>query len=215
MYKLLLFFHILCGIAALISGLISFTAAKGRKAHILSGKLYTISMIGVALSAFALSLMKFNAFLFIVGLFSLYMTLTGYRALHTKGTNATDAWLMVFTGLSLCLFLGIMYYQTGFQLSGMLPVLLVFTGILAGMLLKDLRRYRKGSSADYRSKLRLHISRMGGAYIATTTAFVVTNVSLEPVYLKWLAPSLVGSLVIAWFQYRYTYQKKEKARQAA
>lgn len=214
MYNTILFFHILCGSLALLSGLISFTATKGRKLHLNSGKLYTLSMIGVGLSAFALSLLKFNAFLFIVGLFSLYMTLTGYRALNRKQLVRKDAFLMAITAAILILFISILGIQTGFQLSGMLPVLLVFTGILSGMLLKDFRRYRKGSASDYRSRLRLHISRMGGAYISTVTAFTVTNVSLEPVYLKWLAPTAIGTLVIAWFQYRYVYQKKQKVRKA-
>src|SRR5690349_17168184 len=81
MYKAILFFHILVGTAALGSGLVAIFAAKGRTNHSKSGRIYELSMYAVALSAILLTLLKFNPFLLAIGIFSLYLTYSGKRAL--------------------------------------------------------------------------------------------------------------------------------------
>jgi hypothetical protein len=48
-----------------------------------------------------------------------------------------------------------------------------------------------------------HAGRMGGSYIATVTAFVVTNVELEAApWVPWLAPTLVGTVLLTRWNVR-------------
>ena len=42
-----------------------------------------------------------------------------------------------------------------------------------------------------------HIGRMGGSFIATSTAFLLTNIHFEPAWIVWLAPTVIGSPIIA------------------
>ena len=41
-----------------------------------------------------------------------------------------------------------------------------------------------------------HISRMGGSFIATSTAFLLVNIQIEPVWVMWLLPTIVGTPMI-------------------
>lgn len=52
---------------------------------------------------------------------------------------------------------------------------------------------------------------MGGAYIAAFTAFLVTNIQTEPVYLGWLLPTALGTPAIIYFQYKFSPKKKAEA----
>ncbi|MBC7922645.1 MAG: hypothetical protein H7Z75_16310, partial [Ferruginibacter sp.] len=55
--------------------------------------------------------------------------------------------------------------------------------------------------------LRMHIERMGGAYIATVTAFLVVNVRVEPAFIPWLLPGLLGGFGIRYFVRKYALEK--------
>jgi hypothetical protein len=41
-----------------------------------------------------------------------------------------------------------------------------------------------------------HISRMGGSFIATSTAFLLVNTSIEPIWVMWLLPTAIGTPMI-------------------
>jgi len=51
--------------------------------------------------------------------------------------------------------------------------------------------------------LLLHISAMVAAYISAVTAFCVINFHGVPMNLRWLVPSVLGSVVIAYFSMQY------------
>ena len=60
-----------------------------------------------------------------------------------------------------------------------------------------------------------HIVSMGAGYIATWTAFVVTNIRFLPPVLVWLAPSIIGTIFIALSIRRYIKPKKADKMAAA
>ena len=55
-------------------------ASKGGRLHRRSGNIYTLAMLFVGLSALVLAVADPNPFLFAVGVFSLYLVFTGWRA---------------------------------------------------------------------------------------------------------------------------------------
>ncbi|AHM59504.1 hypothetical protein D770_06205 [Flammeovirgaceae bacterium 311] len=218
LYTVILILHIAAGFTALFSGGISFTATKGRRLHRIAGKVYTIAMIGVGFTAITMCLLKYNPFLFTIGIFSTYMTLTGYRSLrydkYTHKPNLAMDWSFLVAALLLAGgFTGHMLLNEGFHLQGLQLVLLIFMGILLLMLLVDVQVLRNPEGLKKADLLRRHISRMGGAYISTITAFLVTNVHTEPVYIAWLLPTAIGTPFIIYFIRKYS-SKKKPMRQA-
>lgn len=204
-YTILLALHIIAGTIALASGTIAFVARKGKGWHTRAGSFFYYAMLFTGFSALTLSILKFNPFLFIVGLFSLYLTITGYRSLHTlprpsPASIRTDWLIWALSLLGTITFLVFNLLQGPGDLA---PVLYVFCFILLGMLWKDYQNFSK-PKWKYQDLLKRHISRMGGAYIATLTAFIVTNVQMEPAYLPWLLPTALITPVLIYFQYQYS-----------
>lgn len=218
LYPIILTLHIIAGFTALLSGGISFTAPKGRKLHTTTGKAYSLAMLGVGITAISMCLLKYNPFLFTIGIFSTYMTLSGYRSLqYHKGSGSSTVyvdWLIsAATFLMATGFVIHIILAEGLHFQGAQRVLLIFVSILLLMLISDMLLFRKLGTYRKKDMLRRHIGRMGGAYISTVTAFLVTNIHTEPLYLGWLLPTAIGTPFIIYFIRRYAPRKKA-ARQA-
>lgn len=192
--KLSLWIHIAAGMIALVSGAIAIGSKKGQKIHKLNGKIYFWTMIAVVATGLIISIYKDITFLLLIAIFSLYMTFTGYRVLQKKSGNANIVdWLMAIAGLITVIYM----------LISLNVILIVFAVILATFVIPDLLRFLKIISISKNLHLILHISRMMGAYIATVTAFIVVNVSFNPAWVIWLAPTAVGSIAINYFIRKY------------
>jgi hypothetical protein len=205
MYKAILLLHILAGTTALGSGLVAIFAAKGRKNHNRSGSIYERAMYAVGISAIVMCLLKFNPFLLSIGIFSLYLTYSGKRALfyfrltHTYSPGLPDkfpAYAGLLTGTFMIAFPAWQMYSQGLFF---VPVLAVFGLALSGASLRDILHFRKPELFTRGNKAWLlkHIGMMGGAYISTLTAFLVNNVHIGQQWLVWLGPTVVGSFLIA------------------
>ena len=204
MYKAILLFHILAGTIALGSGLIAIFAAKGRKNHNRSGRTYELSMYTVAVSAMVLSLLKFNPFLLSIGIFALYLTYSGKRALFYFRLRDTylpglqdklPSFAGVITGSFMIGFPAWQMLMTG---NYFIPVLAVFGIALLGSSLGDLKMLGKPELFTPGNKgwLLKHIGMMGGAYISTVTAFLVNNVHIQQQWLVWVGPTVIGTMLI-------------------
>lgn len=75
-----------------------------------------------------------------------------------------------------------------------------FTVLLAGFDLAGL--HRPPANSKFRWLYR-HIGRMGGAYIAIITAFLVINLTFLPDMVAWLGPTFIGSPLITFYIRRY------------
>jgi uncharacterized membrane protein len=204
-YKSLLALHITAGFTAFTTGIIALVVTKGRKGHNSSGLIFVTAMIVVAISAFAMSLIKLNLFLFMIAGFSLYMAFTGYRFLQLRRMKlakiASYDWLA--TGLGLfTLLVSTVIIASDFSSTGQgtLIVYAVFGGIMILMIVEDIRLYLKINTKTKSDFLKLHISRMVGAFIAASTAFLVLNWQSDPVWIAWLLPTFLLSPVIGFHQ---------------
>jgi hypothetical protein len=208
-YKILLYAHITGGIAALLAGTFAAFAEKGSANHIKMGKVFGISLGISSILAITLSLLKFNSFLLGIGLFTLYLVGSGWlwslRMPHN--VKKSRAKLLGAFGIATSVFM-IITALSNVSLDSLNLVLLVFAGILAIFGFIDLIKNVKPTNA-----IRLHGGRMGGAFIASTTAFVVTNFNqVIPEVLLWLGPTIVGSPLI-FFSIRRFYKIRSLRRE--
>lgn len=214
----LLALHIGGGAVSLLSAAIAILAAKGRRLHRLAGRTYFVAMTLVFVSAVILSLRSDDLFLLTVGIFSYYMVLSGYRALYLKQPanafdlrfrpGALDKGGAQFTLIS-CSGM-VAYGGVYWQVEPMAPVLVVLGGIGALMAWSDLTRFRAEEVAPD-AWFFTHMTRMLGGTTASVTAFLVTNADMLPPLVRWLAPTLIGTVgITAWV----TWYKLKFARKA-
>ncbi len=200
-YQALLIFHIILGFYSLLIVPVVFMFKTGSSNHKKWGKTFFYSMLGVGCSALALSLLKFNLFLLSVGVFTLYMVSSGYRAIFTKGLheNQKPHWIdWSITLLNLGFGLGLILYGIFFSDGNLQVLSLIFGGITVFTGLGGLKGLIQKPS-DSKHWIYRHISGMLGAYIATWTAFSATNLDFMPTLWRWTWPSILGSIVIAYF----------------
>lgn len=203
LFKTFLMLHIVAGTTGLLTGTINIIGKKGGKTHLIVGKIFLYSMLTVSASAFVLSILHPNYFLFIVGVFTLYMVSSGTRYLYLKNLSkgqkpATIDWsltyFMLFFGVCFVLF-GI-YHLIIKDTFGV--VFIVFGGIGLRMVRTDFRNFR-GKSEAANAWLLVHIQRIIGAYVAALTAFLVVNNKVIPAYIAWLLPTvLMLPLILRW-----------------
>lgn len=215
MSSAMLLIHIISGFLALACGGIAIATKKGKGIHISAGRVYFWSMILVTLTALYLSIVEVIPFLFLIAVFSFYLTWTGYKSIHWKnrslptGVYRFDAVLthtialfgVLMITLSLLAWMNIHVDET---ISSLKIVLFVFgagTLIFAVEDLFLLYRTRQSSSFLW---IYTHIGRMLGAYIATFTAFLVVNAQFFPSPLiAWLGPTVIGTPLIFYWISRY------------
>ena len=219
--RVILLIHVAFGFTALGSGLAAIIFKKGGKAHNLSGKIYYWSMLGIGITAFLVAIPRGNMFLLMIGGFSTYMTLTGYRMLQWRRRKTPSFlfidYLFIFLGLLTLLIPTVYFSSIGWsRMGGFAIVFGVFGIILISMLLGDFRR-RSGLARQSKGWfLHMHIGRMMGAFIATLTAFLVQNWQTDPVYIAWLLPTLVFTPVIIFYQNKFKVSTRHlKAKHAS
>ncbi|TAE56862.1 MAG: hypothetical protein EAZ89_04330 [Bacteroidetes bacterium] len=199
-FTLLLTIHIVCGSASLLLGLLILLLKKGDKRHKLLGKIYFSCMLSAALVALPMCFLHPNYFLFIIGIFTTYMLLTGKRYLKKKKISDVTYvdWLLTGTmllfGIAFIVFGGIKIIQSNYF--GIVFLLFGSIGIL--FVYQDTQNFRGGSTyVNY--WLTTHIQRMSASYIATVTAFLVVNNRILPGVIAWLLPTvLITPLIVIW-----------------
>ncbi|MFT3910884.1 MAG: hypothetical protein QM737_15810 [Ferruginibacter sp.] len=206
-FTIFLVLHILGGSVGLLSGTINLVRKKGDKRHKLVGKFFLYGMLTAGISSLALSIIHPNYFLFIVGLFTIYLIATGSRYLHLKmlGHNQQPAkidWaitiIMLLTGLIFIGF-GIKLLVVG-KLFGI--VFIVFGALAIFLVRIDFKNY-KGKIVAKNYWLLSHLQRMTGAYIASLTAFLAVNATYFPEqipgFIFWLLPTVIlVPLIFKW-----------------
>ncbi len=186
--------HILAGITCFISGIIAITTKKGARNHLLSGKIYFGAMFTVILSAVILALFKDNLFLLLIASFSFYLAFAGVRSIKNKTLYPKPIdWAFLVIGI-----------VTATVMIATLNVILLAFGIFFAInLMQELilfLRALRGKTLHPRHWLMRHLGMMLGSYIATVTAFLVVNVqNLEPQWIPWLAPTIIGTPLIAYY----------------
>jgi hypothetical protein len=155
----------------------------------------------VFVGAVVVALAHQNYFLLMVGFFSYYMTVRGYRILYLKNPDHKQKIYLVDVSISIVasVFVGMLVWWGVRELwvGQMMGVVgIVFGGIGLSLVISDVQKIFNPPSDRMHWWYR-HISSMGGSYIAAITAFVVVNIQLPQFqWVLWILPSVVGSIII-------------------
>lgn len=204
----LLIMHVAAGTIALLVGLVPMFSKKGGTLHNRTGLVYVWCMITVAITALLLcGLQPFKMlrlFLTGVAVFSFYLCITGWRTTKQKKTGPARADKILTYGtlvVSVAMVGFGAYLLTG-GLSAFTFLFPIFGFATFRHAWYDFRSF--GKTPEKMHWYYHHITRMGGSYIATFTAFLVNNVyrmlpDNTPVWIgtmSWIAPGIVGGVII-------------------
>jgi len=201
----LIYIHAFFGGLSLISGFGAAATQKGKKNHRRFGSVFYYSLLISILLSLIIAILPghTNAFLFSIGIFSLYALYGGKRTLQTNkpaynlSVDKILAYLVIING-------GLMIFLPYFILGSFHPILSFFglSCIVGGI--QDLFVYR--DFEKYKNqRILIHIRKMSGAYIASVTAFVVVN-NIFPGLWGWFLPSIIGSIFVAYFSRKWKKQ---------
>lgn len=191
-------------------------AKKGDSKHKIVGKIFSISMLTAGLSSLVLSVLHPSRFMFMVGIFTVYMVGTGNRYLHLKMLNKNQKPKIIDWALTISMLLaGILFMGLGTlsllksNFFGLVFVTFGFLGLL--FVRHDFKNY-SGKSDILNYWISEHLQRMIGAFIASSTAFLVVNAKYLPEYIPivvyWLLPTIILTpLIIKWAR-KYEVKKK-------
>lgn len=202
--KVLIYIHALSGGLGLISGIASIGVKKGGKLHKNSGKTFSYSMFVSSLVSLAIARMPGheNLFLFLIGVFTIYLVLAGNRALTFRGgiKPGADTLDKTISGSMLgasVLMLLIGVYQMVAHAGGNAVLFVFFGGFGLYMTLKDFYTFRVFKEKK-NAWLSSHIGRMTAALIASITAFMVAGLHIQTL-VTWMLPSIIGTLYITYW----------------
>ena len=193
--KIFIYIHAFFGGIGLITGIGSVIVKKGSPIHKRMGKFFSIGMITSSLISIPISWMPNheNLFLFLIGLFTIYLVLAGNRALTFKTKDKAD-WIdkmisgsMLFFSL-IMIIIGIYGVLNNISFS---ILYLFFGGFGLFLTIKDFRFY-KNSKNPKNAWLISHIGKMIGALIASITAFIIAGLGIGNL-IAWILPTILGT----------------------
>ena len=207
LFSTLLALHIAGGALGLLAGTAVIARAKGDRVHRRIGRAFAAGMITAGLTSLVMAVLHPNVFLFIVGVFTLYLVGTGMRYNRLRGLGRGERPAAIDYGLTgaMAVFGVAFLAYGGYALARggtMGTVLLVFGAIGLLSVRQDVGNYR-GRVKSPRYWLLAHVARMMGAYIAALTAFLVVNAehlpSAVPGVVWWLLPTAVlVPFIVRW-----------------
>lgn len=196
MTQFILVIHVLSGIIALLSGFIALGINNRPADHKVAGRVFFNAMLSVFITAITLSVFKGLNFLLCIAVLSFYMTFKGVRAMRRlKGSNRS---IVDFIALSALVLSGCYLMYAGLTIGvtkGSVVTLILFMSFGLGILLLSYISFRELiqlKSFDVQW-LTVHQASMGGALIATVTAFSTTALSFLPALVVWLGPTIILS----------------------
>lgn len=208
--KILIYIHAFFGGIGLITGIGSIMVKKGGLLHKRMGELFSVGMITSSLISVPICWMPKhqNIFLFLIGLFTIYLVIAGNRVLTFKTKSKADITDFIISGSMLffsliMIALGI-YCQLMNVENGILFTF--FGGFGLYMTIKDFQFY-KNVSETKKKWLSKHIGKMIGALIASVTAFIVAGIGIGNI-MAWMAPSILGTIYIMYWNRKIAPKKQ-------
>ena len=199
--KIAIYIHAFFGGIGLIAGIGSILLKKGSVPHKRMGKLFSIGMLTSYIISLPIAWMPNhkNLFLFLIGLFTIYLVLMGNRVLTFKSKKKLKAdKIDQFISGSMCCFSVIMLVIGVFGLIKGVnnSILYLFFGSF-GLFstIKDFQFFKKQGKNKW---LMNHVGKMVGAFIASVTAFIIAGLGLGNI-VSWTLPSLIGTLYIIYW----------------
>jgi uncharacterized membrane protein len=208
--KILIYIHAFFGGIGLMTGIGSVLVKKGSSLHKKMGKLFSIGMITSCLISLPICWLPGhqNIFLFLIGLFTIYLVISGNRTSSFKYKSKADFMDKLISGSML--FFSVVMISIGLycQLNSIENGILFtfFGGFGLYMTIKDFIFFKNVS--EFRKKwLAKHIGKMVGALIASITAFIVAGIGIGNL-ISWMMPSVIGTIYIIYWN-RKIAPKKE------
>ena len=154
------------------------------------------------------SAIKNNIFLLLIGIFSYYLVYTGILYNRNRSFEKMNLWNYTRIIFFAMIFLAMILYGIYALIAGAIAlgiILLVFGGIGASLSKTDIffyimKKEQKGKNFSVRS----HLGRMTGSFIAAVTAFAVNNIHFLPTVVIWLLPTVLGLILIAYYDRKYS-----------
>lgn len=200
--SILLLLHIVAGFVALSAGLLAFLSKAfnfNHKVHVFCGRIFFWGMFVIFVTTVPMSLITSNAFLLLIAVFSFYLALSGWC--YAKNRNGYVLRLDWFRSIGMLIAAVVMAVYGLNLLSGGNTngySMLVFSGIGAALSINDLRIIFTGGVTGA-ARIGNHLTMMLAASIATITAFLVVNITFEPAYVVWLAPTIfITPVIVVW-----------------
>jgi uncharacterized membrane protein len=201
--KIAVYIHALCGGIGLLCGFAIMIAKKGTKLHKRLGKWFSYGMFTSCLISLPICWLPNhqNIFLFLIGVFTIYLILSGNRAITFKSKTKltpdkidyTISTVMVLVSLVM-LILGIV----GFINKSNNSILFFFFGLTGFYIsIKDFKFFKNYKTIK-NLWLKNHIGKMMGAFIASVTAFIVAGLQIGNL-LGWILPSIIGTFFIIFW----------------
>lgn len=202
-FTIFLFIHSVSGALALITGTFVMFLNKFTPRHAQLGKLFAVSMLLSGISSFVLSSLHYNDFLFGVGVFTLYLIITGWNFLSLKNNEQSPRYrlcsLLLMSLISLfALFFMYRAISLFLQANYIGTLFLLFALGSFAMARQDYNTL-KGKKTAKNDWMLLHLQRMVAAYIASLTAFLVVNAPQSMNFIAWLIPTaILTPIIIMW-----------------
>jgi hypothetical protein len=196
-----IYIHVFFGGIGLITGILSVMVKKGSTLHKRMGIFFAFSMIMSTLITLPISWMPNheNLFLFLIGLFTIYLALSGHRALSFKTKIKAD-WLDKTISGFMFLFSVIMLIKGtyGVLYNITFSVLYLFFGGFGLFFASKDFMFYTNINRSKNTWLTLHIGKMMGALIASITAFIVAGLGIVSL-MSWTLPTIIGFFYIIYW----------------
>lgn len=196
---LLLILHIAGGFLALASAVVAIAnklVNAAHRWHVYSGQVYFWAMVVAVCTAIPLSIMTANLFLLLISIFTGYLIHAGWRyAKNRTGKPRLQDWLSVGFMLVAATVMAVVGIRNLIGGDTQAIVLIAFAILAWGNAGRDLWMLKSGGATG-KQRVAMHLTMMLAATIATVTAFVVTNFTLEPAFILWLLPTVVITPII-------------------
>lgn len=203
-FNVFLVLHIVGGTVGLLTGMVTMLRRKGDKNHKLTGKVFYVSMLMTGISSLVLSCLHPNYFLCMVGVFTLYMVITGQRYLKHKQQKHNETKRVEWTITMLMLLAGLLFVGIGILTiikSNLIGLVFIAFGSIGLLFVRqDFKNYTNQTTIK-QYWLVGHLQRMTGSFIAALTAFLVVNDLPHqiPGFVYWLLPTVILTpLIIKW-----------------
>jgi hypothetical protein len=211
LYEVLILIHISFTSIAIVSGIIAMAASpKGNLTHRRSGSVYFYSFIGIVLTGYIMTSIKYKDLFLGFTIFNTYFLLMGYRMVKYKNQEANWLdWILlsVFVCGGLLMLVGAFriddsFFQRGYRWSIVRGFYSALTFYYA---FKDFRHFRNKLPGK-KSWLINHMEKMLLTYVSLIGGILIRVADLFPGELKWtcwIVPYIVCIPLITYWISKY------------
>lgn len=204
-FDVILIVHLALAFCSVIAGTVAMISRKSKSVHRFYGDTYTYLIIATTITAIAMMMIPDheNTMLFLLALFTLYITISGNRSLKFKVIFSIKKvpilnWLMTISILPLGIYM-IYHSQYLLALGDQWGIPLLFFGVLATALgILDIKIIRSVNKPNF-LWLEYHSAKMIGSYTGSLTAFAVTTTETYVGLVAWFGPIALGIIAIIFW----------------